>query len=136
MKMCKDSHHHNFFLYSYCLKIKDACVHAYIVARYNKYRQKFGKQTEEGRVQVWLFVDVFQDNDCAKQFSRSSHLIHLLLFYATILYCCCCDTHRKHPSYAWLVSISRHCMCVFGRRQIIQRNLAIALTIGEEKYIG
>ncbi len=60
-------------------------MHAYIYIRYNKHRQKTGKQTEEGRVQVWLFVDVFQDNDCGKQFSRSSsYSLLLFLCYYTI----------------------------------------------------
>jgi hypothetical protein len=26
----RDVHHHNFFLYSYCLRIKDACTHTYM----------------------------------------------------------------------------------------------------------
>jgi hypothetical protein len=61
-------------------------MHAYIDARYNKYRQKAGKQIEEGRVQVWLFVDVFQDNDCGKQFSRSSSysLLFFLCYYIAV----------------------------------------------------
>lgn len=105
------------------------CTHASI-ARYNKYQRKAGKQAEEEeRVQVWLFVDVFQDNDCGKAI-LSFFILFIILFHTTILYSHCSDTHRKHLFYAWLVSISSS---LHDKRQTIQRNLVVALTIEKER---
>lgn len=117
-------HYHNFSPYLCAFVLTNACLHSYIDLRCYKHMER-GLQVESSknnnkrrsrkkkgkeRVQVWLFVDVFfQNNGCSKLFSRSS-TYWLLFFYATIYYCECCDTHPKYPSYVWLVSISRQCM--------------------------
>lgn len=102
------------FFYSYCLKIKDACMHAYIDARYNKYRQKADKQIEEGRVQVWLFVDVFQDNECGKQFSRSSS--YSLLFFMLLYTISLLLRHTSQTTLLCMISVNISslyiCVCV------------------------
>lgn len=124
MKMCKDSHHHNFFLYSYCSKIKDACMHACFYARYNKHKQMASKQTEEERVEVWLFVDVFflEQTIVARAILFVLHLIHyyfLCYYIYTILVAVTHTyTHCIYPFYVWLVSISSS---LYGKRQTIQK---------------
>ena len=128
--MCQDSHHHNFFLYSRSLKKNEnecllVCLHASIACTLwlSKGRERDGRgeeswqvDRETGRAQVWLFVDVFQDNDCGQQFFLSVSLVlHsyslLFSFYATI-YILLCLWHTSQIFLLWMISVNISSLCV------------------------